>query len=97
MAKRIFITTEECQRCSSGLKDDLKTIKNALLGEDLNSGLVHQVTELTSTVKNITADKCKEDEEAEKRKERAQRWKLAAFTVAAALIGILLGRLLELI
>lgn len=97
MAKRIHITMEECVKCNNGLKDELRSIKVALLGEDMRSGLVQQTNELTQTLKALTKDREEEKSEIEKRKERLQRWKLAAFTVAAGLIGILLGHLLDLI
>lgn len=42
-----FVTREECSLISEGIRDDLHKIKNALIGEDMQSGLVKAVHDLT--------------------------------------------------
>lgn len=40
------VTRQECAQISSGVKDELKTIKEALVGRDMRGGLVRDVAEL---------------------------------------------------
>jgi hypothetical protein len=41
-----YVTREECQRISGEIRNDLHTIKKALIGEDMQSGLVKTVHDL---------------------------------------------------
>lgn len=96
-ARRKYITIEECQKCNGDLKDDLKTIKNALIGENMRGGLVQQVNELATTLQDLITDKSDEKKDVDDKKVRSQRWKIAAFTAFAGILGIFLGHFLQLL
>lgn len=100
-SKRQYITAEECQKCNGEIKEDLKTIKTALIGEDFRGGLVYQITEMKSTLtaliqKTIDSTKQAEKDKVDKQKS-STRWKITAITIATAFGGILFGALLDLL
>ena len=104
------VTHEECAKCNASLTDDLRTIKVALVGEDLRSGLVHEVSVLSLTlsglIHRIDEDKAcvqkstdvkrdKDQKEKDTKRESSTRWKIMAFTTFAGFIGIILGEILS--
>lgn len=40
------VTRAECHRTTTAMKDDLKTIRTALVGEDMRGGIVKDVADL---------------------------------------------------
>lgn len=49
-----FVTKSECAQITASMKDDLKTIKEALVGKDLRGGLVADVAGLKNTRRTWT-------------------------------------------
>lgn len=47
-----FVTKVECQQITSTFREDLGTVKMALVGEDMRGGIVRDVSEIRSTLKN---------------------------------------------
>ena len=47
-----FVTKDECYKTHDRIKGDMSQIKDALVGSDLRSGLVKDVTEIKMTLKN---------------------------------------------
>lgn len=54
-----FVTKDECAQISGDIKDELRTIRVALVGEDMRGGLVKDVADLkkerSSTVEVLKA------------------------------------------
>ena len=47
-----FVTKVECQQITSAFREDLGTVKMALVGDDMRGGIVRDVSEIRSTLKN---------------------------------------------
>jgi len=47
-----FVTKVECQQITSTFREDMGTVKMALVGEDMRGGLVKDVSEIRSSLKN---------------------------------------------
>lgn len=47
-----FVTKVECQQITSTFREDLSTVKKALVGEDMRGGIVKDVSEIRSSLKN---------------------------------------------
>lgn len=43
-----YVTKAECLQTSTAIKDELKTIRTALVGEDMRGGIVKDVSDLKS-------------------------------------------------
>lgn len=96
-----YVTHAQCSESMSPIVDDLKTIKNALVGQDLRGGLVNQVstitTKLDQVISQVNEANHNAKNEKKEKKEISLRWKLAAFSAIGAILGILIGHLLDLI
>jgi hypothetical protein len=101
MSLRKCVTVEECQKCNNLITDDLKTIKTALIGEDLLGGLVFQVNEITASLQLLkekaSAQAGHDEKEKDVKRESSTRWKLAVFTVVSGLIGVFIGLIVRLL
>lgn len=53
-----YVSAEQCRQrqtlCSTEVKAEIKTIKNALVGEDMQGGLVKQVTVMKTKLDSAT-------------------------------------------
>jgi len=50
-----YVTRAEFQQAIDPMKDDLKTLKRALVGEDLQHGIVKDVADIKSALKTASA------------------------------------------
>lgn len=89
-----FVTRAECETLCGGLKDDFKSIKKALIGDDLKGGLVLEFRELKNTVTSLVDNQTREDNEGKARRESFVRYKAALIGVTGGLVGVVLGYLL---
>lgn len=55
-----FVTRAECNQTSTDVKGELKTIREALVGPDMQGGLVQKVGTLQNTVDNLKKEREKE-------------------------------------
>ena len=93
--RRKFISVEECAKCNNEIKDDLRTIKNALIGENMRGGIVNQITNLENKISDIAAARACDEKEMEKKDDVKVRWKLATVGALVALAMFVAGRLLD--
>jgi hypothetical protein len=77
-----FVTRAECAATMNPLHEDVKMVKNALIGEDMQSGLVKSVKEMIDKLENIKNDQTE-------KKTQKDKWKWAAISLAFILIGYL--------
>jgi hypothetical protein len=47
-----FVTKVECQQITATFREDMGTVKKALVGEDMRGGLVKDVSEIRVSLKN---------------------------------------------
>lgn len=47
-----FVTKVECQQITATFREDLSTVKMALVGEDMRGGIVKDVSEIRVSLKN---------------------------------------------
>ncbi len=52
-----YVTKVDCAEITSGVKGELKTIRIALVGEDMQGGLVQKVGTLQNTVDNLKKER----------------------------------------
>lgn len=45
-----FVTTDDCARFRHEIRDELKVLKSALVGEDLRGGLVKDMSDIKATL-----------------------------------------------
>lgn len=81
-----YVTHQECLRSQTEMKGSIETIKHALIGEDMRSGLVRDVTEMKFTLKKLNHGSTRS------RKERTAIW--TALIAASALIVVEAAKLL---
>lgn len=55
-----FVTKAECGQISSDVKGELKTIRVALIGEDMQGGIVKKVSDIQNTVDNLKSERDKQ-------------------------------------
>ena len=84
------VSRQECAEAMEPLKSTMETVKNALVGKDLRSGLVQQVNNLDNKVQNLITQSDEEKRQAEKKRKEILRWKMAAVGFAATVFGIVL-------
>lgn len=92
-----YITRSECAAISTSIKKDLDIVKLALVGPDLQGGMVKQVNDLHDKVEKINGLVSNHKSEDSASKERWSREKIALIGATGTILGIILGRLLELI
>lgn len=91
---RDIVTKDDCERCNNNLSEQLKTITNALIGEDLQSGLVKKFSDLETQVKIIVTQRDAAISQRDKARESRSRWRISAFGAAMSLFLFILGRVL---
>jgi len=90
-----FVTHIECQNISEDVKEDLKTLKKALVGEDLRGGMRKDFTEMRSQVDKLLANN-KETKVLDKEKRvTILKLKIAALGFAFVLLGIFIEYILN--
>lgn len=52
-----FVTRQECAQISSGIKEELKTIRVAIVGENMQGGLVQKVGKLENAVEALKKER----------------------------------------
>jgi hypothetical protein len=107
-----FVTRTECALVSAEIKRDLDTIKIALIGSDMQGGLVNKVNDLSNKVVDLslsvkdrqnTEKQERVDDQQERRAEKTAKkaaWsneKVALIGVTGGLLGIVLGHFLNLL
>lgn len=90
----IYVTRAECARISSEVREDLEILKTALVGKDLRGGIVADISAVKAQVEELA--KVQADMVAKEREKRETylRWKIAAFSFLATIIGIIIKSLL---
>lgn len=81
---KAYVTEEICAKRVSEMKTDLATIKKALIGEDMRGGIVKDLADL---ILKFNAN--------EESKETSLRWKLIVFSAVSALLGTVLGIIID--
>ena len=87
-----FVTKDECYKINEDIKSDISQIKTALVGEDLRSGLVKDVTEIRMTLKNSHLHSQGNNNEGFGRRERA-----IVYSSAIASSGLVIAEVLKFI
>jgi hypothetical protein len=90
-----YVTHSQCSETMSPIISDLKTIKNALVGENLLGGLVNQVSTMATKLDQVITEVDNAKNEKKEKKKISSAWKIAALSAFSALLGILLGHLLD--
>jgi len=92
-----YVTKTQCRQEMRPLRDDVRTIKDALLGKDLRSGLVLQVTEFKNKLEQVIKQKQDEQEtfkeEQRQHKQTIARLKIATVAFGFTLVGIIINHL----
>lgn len=82
------VTHAECARISGDIKSDLKTIKTALVGEDLQGGLVKKVNDLKNEQeKNNELIQLVVDNNKKEKKQKQELSRFWKVTIGGALIS----------
>lgn len=92
-----FITRLECTTVSSAIKRDLSEIKVALIGQDMQGGIVKKLNDLDSKVGDIALAQNHVSHEKEVKEDRFSREKIALIGVVGAILGIIIDRALSLL
>ncbi len=49
-----YVTRAECSRISGKISREIETLKIALVGENMRGGLIKEINEMKSSIKNVT-------------------------------------------
>jgi len=75
-----YITRTECARISGQIREELSIVKKALVGEDMRGGIVREIRDMKSDLRDV-----KEYINGEKTKGRD--WRLLGFAVLGSIIS----------
>ena len=81
-----YVTKAECVQISGSINDELKTIKKALVGEDMRGGLVKDVADIKNTLN---------DQKQER--ELSARWKAAIYGASITSAGLVIAEAIKLV
>jgi hypothetical protein len=95
----LYVTHSECLVCSTELRVDIKTIKEALVGKDLlGGGMVQELSDLkrqfATVIEGHITDKADTKAKDALKHEDIVKWKIAAIAGGFSIAGIVLGALL---
>lgn len=79
-----LVTRAECNRITGATRRELKTIKNALVGEDLRHGLVKDVGDIKKELGNLKTALNSEQEKVATKQQLSMKYKI---TISAAVIS----------
>jgi hypothetical protein len=85
-----FMHRSECAATMSPMQASLTRIETALLGPDLNSGMVMKFNDLGNKLNEIVRVNKLAESEREKRIIKQSAWKLAALSFAGTVVGIVI-------
>ena len=85
-----FVSHSECSATMGPMQASLGRIETALIGPDLNSGMVMKLTTLDNKLNEIVRVNKLAESEREKRIARQNAWKLAALSLAGTIVGVVI-------
>jgi hypothetical protein len=75
-----WVSRAECAQISGQISSELSVLRNALVGEDLRSGLVKDISDLKNDVKGIK-------QYVNDEKTKGRDWRLLGFSLLASILG----------
>jgi hypothetical protein len=75
-----YVTRAECFQISGRISSELAALKKALVGEDMRSGVVKDIADLKSDVKEIKSY-------IDNQKTKGRDWRLLGFSILASITG----------
>ena len=90
-----YVTHAECASVSGGLQKDMAIVKRALVGEDLQSGIVANVAELRRTVVGIMKQYELDREQRKEKRETLTKWKISLVSLIFTIIGFIASQLIN--
>ena len=87
-----FVTRAECSRISGEIKNELNTIKVALVGKDMRGGLLKDMRDMKSCVESLKRDIGSVKDYIDDQKRKGRDWRLLGFAIlGSAISGIMIA------
>lgn len=90
-----LVTRAECAEISGGIKREMLIIRNAMVGEDMQGGLVKKFTDLSEKLNTVVTMHNTEVAEREKREAKHWKLKLAVFGLFMTIIGFIIENIIS--
>ena len=82
-----FVTRAECSRISGEIRNELNTIKTALVGEDMRGGLLKDMRDMKSCVEGLKRDIGSVKDYIDNQKRKGRDWRLLGFAILGSVIS----------